>query len=74
MFLLHGFVIKLLRTTWFDDWALNAASVLILLLLTILLTFTLSSTFVKTVAQPVIELKMTNLMRTITGRQGSYIK
>ncbi|MCA6608876.1 acyltransferase family protein [Bacillus safensis] len=74
VYLLHGFVIKLLRTTWFDDWALNAASVLILLLLTILLTFTLSSTFVKTVAQPVIELKMTHLMRTITGRQGSYIK
>ncbi|WP_353856007.1 acyltransferase family protein [Bacillus sp. Bos-x628] len=74
VYLLHGFVIKLLRTTWFDDWAFNAASVLILLLLTILLTVTLSSTFVKTVSQPIIELKMTNIIRTITERQSSYIK
>ncbi|MFS0654378.1 acyltransferase family protein [Bacillus sp. 179-C3.3 HS] len=74
VYLLHGFFIKLFRTTWFDDWVLNTASVMILLFITVLLTFTLSSTFVKTVAQPFIELKMTNLMRSITGRQSSYSK
>ncbi|MGE6631128.1 acyltransferase family protein [Bacillus sp. NPDC077027] len=74
VYLLHGFIIKFLRFTWFDDWIINTASLIILLLLTIILTFTLSSTFVKTVAQPFIELKMTNLMRMVTGRQSSYIK
>ncbi|TWJ40898.1 hypothetical protein CHCC5027_2722 [Bacillus paralicheniformis] len=65
VYLLHGFIIKSFRKTGAEEWLADYQSLTLLIIATAILTFCLSSGFVKTVAQPFIELKMTNLMRML---------
>ena len=76
VYLLHGFIIKSFRKTGAEEWLADYQSLTVLIIATAVLTFFLSSSFVKTVAQPVIELKMTNLMKWLKkqGRYNAYSK
>lgn len=75
MYLLHGFIIKTLRQFGLEDSLTDYQSLVILLLLTAALTSVLSSNFVKTVAQPFIELRMTSLLQLVRGTgKNAYLK
>lgn len=75
VYLLHGFIIKTLRQIGLEDGLTNYQNLVMLLILTAALTSILSSNFVKTVAQPFIELKMTNLLQLAKGnRKNAYLK
>ncbi|MGG7222123.1 acyltransferase family protein [Bacillus sp. ATD] len=75
VYLLHGFIIKTLRQVGLEDWLTDYQSLVILLLLTAALTSVLSSNFVKTVAQPFIELRMTSLLQFVRGTgKNAYLK
>ncbi|ATH95281.1 acyltransferase family protein [Bacillus glycinifermentans] len=71
VYLLHGFIIKSFRKTGAEEWLADYQSLTVLIIATAVLTFFLSSGFVKTVAQPFIELKMTNLLRWLK-KQARY--
>ncbi|KMM58080.1 acyltransferase [Bacillus glycinifermentans] len=71
VYLLHGFIIKSFRKTGAEEWLADYQSLTVLIIATAVLTFFLSSGFVKTLAQPFIELKMTNLLRWLK-KQARY--
>ncbi|TDL80247.1 acyltransferase family protein [Peribacillus frigoritolerans] len=69
VYLLHGFIVKSFRNSEALDWLKDYQSVTLIILLSILLTFILSTNFVKTVTQPIIELKATNLKKYFKNRE-----
>lgn len=69
VYLLHGFIVKSFRNSEALEWLKDYQSVTLIILLSILLTFMLSTNFVKTVTQPIIELKATNLKKYFKNRE-----
>ncbi|MBD1380354.1 acyltransferase family protein [Metabacillus arenae] len=65
VYLLHGLFIGYFRNSALPDFIKDYESLTLLVVLSILLTLLLSSNFVKTIAQPVIELRATNLKQAI---------
>ncbi|USK35326.1 acyltransferase family protein [Bacillus sp. F19] len=69
VYLLHGFIVKSFRNSEALEWLKDYQSITLIILLSILLTFILSTNFVKTVTQPIIELKATNLRKYFKNRE-----
>ncbi len=63
VYLLHGFIIQYFRKSDVLDWMNDYQSIFLLITLSVLVTLILSTNFVKTIAQPFIELRVTNLRR-----------
>ncbi|MFC0270464.1 acyltransferase family protein [Metabacillus herbersteinensis] len=64
VYLLHGFIIQAFRKSEVLEWMKDYQSLTLLIMLSILLTFILSTNIVKTIAQPIIELRATNLKQS----------
>ncbi|MGX1194353.1 acyltransferase family protein [Metabacillus sp. SLBN-84] len=69
VYLLHGFIVRSLRNSEALEWLKDYQSVTLIVILSILLTFILSTNAVKTVTQPIIELKATNLRKFFKNRE-----
>jgi fucose 4-O-acetylase-like acetyltransferase len=69
VYLLHGFIVRSFRNSEALEWLKDYQSITLIILLSILLTFILSTNFVKTVTQPIIELKATNLRKYFKNRE-----
>lgn len=70
VYLLHGFVVKYLRTSEWMEYLKDSENIIIIAAISLILTFILSSPWVRAVAQPVIELKM-SAIRKMAGAAGS---
>ncbi|MGD6817485.1 acyltransferase family protein [Metabacillus sp. 84] len=61
VYLLHGFIINGIRNSAAEEWLSDYQSIAIYAAAAVLVTFILSSNFVKTLTEPIVELKATRL-------------
>ncbi|MRX73299.1 acyltransferase family protein [Bacillus lacus] len=74
VYLLHGFVIGYFRQSQLAGWLKEYQSLTLIVFMAVALTFILSSTMVKTMTQPIIELKTTtfrNMLKAV-GKKEIY--
>lgn len=69
VYLLHGFIVRSFRNSEALEWLKDYQSVTLIIVISVLLTFILSTNFVKTVTQPIIELKATNLKKHFKNKE-----
>ncbi|MED0704279.1 acyltransferase family protein [Aeribacillus composti] len=67
VYLLHGFIIQSFRDSELESWLTEIESITVFAIVSIVVTFLLSSRFVKTIAQPIIELRATMLKKIVKG-------
>ncbi|MBS4193780.1 acyltransferase family protein [Lederbergia citri] len=65
VYLLHGFIIRAFRGSSVESYIYDSKTLIVLLVITLFLTFFLSSKFVTTATQPIIELKWSRWKKTI---------
>ncbi|MBW8348742.1 acyltransferase family protein [Bacillus sp. IITD106] len=65
VYLLHGFIVRAFRGSSVESYIYDSKTLIVLLIISLLLTFFLSSKFVTTATQPIIELKWSRWKKTI---------
>ncbi len=61
VYLLHGFIVQYIRNSEWLEWMRDYQSVTMLIILSIIMTTTLSTTIVKAITQPIIELRASTI-------------
>lgn len=74
IYLLHGFFIKFFRNSELVDLLKETQQIVVLIFISLLLTMLLSSNFIKAIAQPFIELKISTLKNLLIKLQQYKIK